>query len=393
MLLPPTRHHSAVSSRSCPPEEGLLVVPRRGQYAMLISLVFFVGPAVDAFSKLDGVATAAAVAGLVIFLVAYWRTMVGGWVIEERVSDQDAGATSRIVLLAVLAAALGALAGDSDWSGLWCFVAAATGLRVDRRIAIPLLVAFACAAAATAGFAEHDAGAALSLFIVTIGVGLLTGGFRRLRVVNRELGTARGEIGRLAVADERLRFARDLHDLLGHSLSVVALKSELASRLIDEHPDQAAEHLRDIEAVSRRALSEVREAVAGYARPLLASELAGARSTLAAAGIEVDAGPPPIVELPPDAEAVLAWAVREGATNVLRHSDARHVRISVAVGARDAELELVDDGCGASEGAPGTGLAGLAERVARVRGHMDAAPAASGGGFRLAVSVPLEAAS
>jgi two-component system, NarL family, sensor histidine kinase DesK len=393
MLLPPTRHHSAVSARPCPPEDGLLVVPRRGQYAMLVSLVFFIGPVTDAFSRLDGLATAVAIAGLAAFLVAYWRTMVGGWIIEDRVADQDAGAAARIVLLAVLAAGLTALAGDADWSGLWCFVAAATGLRVDRRVAIPLLVAFAGAAAASAGLAEHDAATALSLFIVTIGVGMLTGGFRRLRVVNRELGTARDEIGRLAVADERLRFARDLHDLLGHSLSVVALKSELASRLIDEHPGQAAEHLRDIEAVSRRALSEVRDAVAGYARPLLASELAGARSTLAAAGIEVDAGPAPAADLPPDAEAVLAWAVREGTTNVLRHSDARHVRISFAVGARDAELELVDDGCGASEGAPGTGLAGLAERVARVRGHMDAAPAPAGGGFRLAVTVPLEAAS
>jgi two-component system sensor histidine kinase DesK len=214
-------------------------------------------------------------------------------------------------------------------------------------------------------------------------------------MVNLELGAARDEIGRLAVADERLRFARDLHDLLGHSLSVIALKSELANRLIQDRPDQAAEHMRDIEAVTRRALSEVREAVAGYRRPLLGEELAGARSTLAAAGIEVDAGPAPTVELPPDAEAVLAWAVREGATNVLRHADARHVRISVAVTGRDAALELIDDGsgpCPDSE-SDGTGLAGLAERVARVRGQLDAAPRPDGGGFRLAVTVPLEAVS
>ncbi|HWI70465.1 MAG TPA: histidine kinase [Baekduia sp.] len=383
-----------MSAQPCPPQEGLLVVPRRGQWAMMISLVFVAGPAVDAVRTLDGAQRVLAIAGLVAFVVTYWRTMVGGWIIEDRTDDQDRGAAARIVLLAVLAAGLVALAGEADWSGLWCFVAAATGLRIERRIAIPGLFVLAAAAAASAGLAADDGGAALSLFIVTLGVGLLTGGFRRLRVVNRELGAARDEIGRLAVADERLRFARDLHDLLGHSLSVVALKSELASRLIDEHPEQAAEHLHDIEAVSRRALSEVREAVAGYRRPLLSAELAGARSTLAAAGIEVDAAPAPAVELPPDAEAVLAWAVREGATNVLRHSDARHVRISVAVGARDAALELIDDGCGAGDGAPGTGLAGLAERVARVRGRMDAAPVqTAGGGFRLAVTVPLEAAT
>jgi two-component system sensor histidine kinase DesK len=123
---------------------------------------------------------------------------------------------------------------------------------------------------------------------------------------------------------------------------------------------------------------------------VLSDELAGARTTLAAAGIEVESDAAPPSPLPPDAEAVLAWAVREGATNVLRHADASRVRISVSVRGRDAELELVDDGCGAeSPDDPGTGLAGLAERVARVRGRMDAAPRRDGG-FRLAVTVPLE---
>lgn len=365
---------------------------------MMISLIFVVGPAIDAVDKHSGVLLVASLVGFVAFVALYWRTMLGGWKIEDRAGSDDAGAIPRVLALAALTVGLSAI-GKADWSGLWCFVAAATGLRIDRRYAIPALFVLAAAAAGTEALSDPDGGAIISLFLVTLGVGLLTGGFRRLRIVNLELGSARNEIGRLAVADERLRFARDLHDLLGHSLSVVALKSELASRLIEEHPEQAAEHVRDIEAVSRRALSEVREAVAGYRRPVLASELAGARSTLAAAGIEVDAAFAPAVELPPDAEAVLAWAIREGATNVLRHSDARHVRISVAVGARDAELELTNDGCpqigpsGDGDGdGDGTGLAGLAERVARVRGRMDAAPNA-GGGFRLAVTVPLEAVS
>jgi two-component system sensor histidine kinase DesK len=363
---------------------------------MMLSLVFVVGPAVDAVNALDGVRTVLALAGLAAFVALYWRTMIGGWVIQDRYAHDDRQSLLRVLGLAALVTGLCVLAGGNDWSGLWCFVGAATGLRVDRRLAIPLIIAQGLAAALVAGLANDDGTAAFSLFIVTFGVGMLTGGFRRLRVVNRQLGAARDEIGRLAVADERLRFARDLHDLLGHSLSVIALKSELANRLIDEHPEQAATHMRDIEAVTRRALSEVREAVAGYARPLLAAELAGARETLAAAGIEVDAGPPPAVELPPDAEAVLAWAVREGTTNVLRHAgDARRVRIRVDVDGSDAALELVDDGNIINNAdASGTGLAGLAERVARVRGRMDAAPvpAPDGGGFRLAVTVPLEAA-
>ncbi|WCB94304.1 Sensor histidine kinase DesK [Baekduia alba] len=361
---------------------------------MMISLIFFVGPVVDAAGSLDGLELAPALALAVAFAGLYWRTMVGGWIPADHATQtQERYAAPRIAGLAAIAIALAAI-GGGDWSGTWCFVAAAAGLRIERRFALPLLFVLAGAAAATEVVSNAGTDAAISLFVVTIGVGLLTGGFRRLRVVNRQLNAARDEIGRLAVADERLRFARDLHDLLGHSLSVIALKSELANRLIQDRPDQAAEHMRDIETVTRRALSEVREAVAGYRRPLLDAELAGARSTLTAAGIEVDAAPAPAIELPPDAEAVLAWAVREGATNVLRHADARHVRISVAVNRTDAELELIDDGCGERDGeSDGTGLAGLAERVARVRGQLDAAPRPDGTGFRLAVTVPLEALS
>ena len=129
--------------------------------------------------------------------------------------------------------------------------------------------------------------------------------------------------------EERERFARDLHDLLGHSLSVIALKAELAGRLL---PDDAAERggeVGELEQVARAALGEVRDAVSGYRQPTLDGELAGARMALSAAGIEAD------VQrvrgaLDPDVEAVLAWAVREGATNVIRHSGARHCTLRSA---------------------------------------------------------------
>jgi two-component system sensor histidine kinase DesK len=388
---PSDRHHVAVSAACTtkPADVGLLVVPRRGQWAMMISLIFLIAPIGDLFDHTGGLRLAAGLILVASFIALYWRVMVGSWRIETRYDTEDDWAPLGIAGLCAIAAGLVAV-GSTDWAGMWCFVAAATGLRLDREISIPLLFVVALAAAGTEALTS-DATTAVSLFIVALGVGLLTGGFRRLRTVNLELGRARDEIGRLAVADERLRFARDLHDLLGHSLSVVALKSELATRLLPDHPDEAAVHVQDIEAVSRRALSEVREAVAGYRRPLLSDELAGARSTLAAAGIEVEAAPAPMTELPPDAEAVLAWAVREGTTNVLRHADAQHVSIRVDVSGGDAELELIDDGCGGTDGTDGMGLAGLAERVARVRGRMDAAPHA-GGGFRLAVTVPLGAA-
>lgn len=396
MLFPFNRQTSRVSAQACPPEEGLLVVPRRGQWAMVVSLIFFVGPVLGAF---DGLPTARLVLTLLLavaFVATYWRLMAGGWIPKDRRTDDERHAPQMLAALTAIAVAI-SLLGGADWAGMWCFVGAAIGLRVPRDRAIPLLFVAAAASAGTVSLGGvDDASAPVSLFIVTIGVGMLTGGFRRLRTVSIQLNEARDEIGRLAVADERLRFARDLHDLLGHSLSVIALKSELANRLIQDRPDQAAEHMRDIEAVTRRALSEVREAVAGYRRPALHAELAGARSTLAAAGIDVDAGPVPAVELPPDAEAVLAWAVREGATNVLRHSEASRVRISFDVTRDDATLTLTDDGnaCPDAQSAgDGTGLAGLAERVARVRGHLDAAPRDDGDGFRLHVTVPLEAVS
>jgi two-component system sensor histidine kinase DesK len=381
---------------SCAPPDPAASAPvllrheRRGQRGMLISLVFLVFPIMDLWSGGRPVwQLVVGTAAFAAFVALYVRVMLGnaGARYLEDVSEDRRG----VALLAALAVVL-AVVGGTDWSGMFCFVAATIGLRVAPPRTMPALLACAAAAAAAEARDNLTVDGVLSLFVVTIGVGMLTAGFRRLRHLNLELGQARDEIARLAVNDERLRFARDLHDLLGHSLSVIALKSELAGRLLPGRPADAAEHVRDIEAVSRRSLAEVREAVAGYRRPTLPGELAGARATLQAAGIEVQADPPPAA-LPPDAEAVLAWAVREGTTNVLRHAGAQRVRIALAVEGADARLELVDDGGGPEgERAPGTGtgLAGLAERVARVRGRLDAAPDPAGG-FRLSVSVPLEA--
>src|SRR5919107_6380321 len=146
-----------------------------------------------------------------------------------------------------------------------------------------------------------------------IGIGMII--VSRLVVTVRELQVAREEIARLAVAEERLRFARDLHDLLGHSLSSITLKSELAGRLLPAAPYKAAAEVRDIEGVARNALREVREAVAGYRQPTLDEELASAQQILEAAGIacQIERS---VGVLPNDVDAVLAWTVREGTTNV-----------------------------------------------------------------------------
>lgn len=218
--------------------------------------------------------------------------------------------------------------------------------------------------------------------------------FRRLVVTVDELRTAREELARLAVAEERLRIARDLHDLLGHSLSVIALKSELAGRLAPRDGSRAAAEIADVERVARRSLRDVREAVAGYRQPTLADELAGVRDLLAAAGLEtrIDADPGP---LPPAIDAALAWAVREGATNVIRHSGARRCQLRVARTAGGARVEVTDDGRGAEEtprDGSGSGLRGLAERAAALGGRMTAG-SDEAGGFRLCIELPLDGAS
>jgi two-component system sensor histidine kinase DesK len=210
-----------------------------------------------------------------------------------------------------------------------------------------------------------------------------------------ELRAAREELARRAVAEERLRFARDLHDLLGHSLSLITLKNELAGKLLPHAPERAAKEIGEAEAVARRALREVREAVAGYRQPTLVEELHGAEEMLAAAGIacrvEYSAG-----LLPKSVDALLAWAVREGMTNVIRHSRARHCAIRIAREAGMARAEVRDDGRGparAQDGGGttvgGSGLAGLAERVGDFAGADFAAGPLPEGGFCLRVGLPL----
>src|SRR3989449_2522729 len=187
---------------------------------------------------------------------------------------------------------------------------------------------------------------------------------------NQQLSQAGEQIARLAVGEERLRFARDLHDLLGHSLSVIALKSELAGRLIKSTPGLAAHEIDDIEKGGRNALWEGRQAVTGYTQTTLSAELPGGNEALAAAGIEyhIDQDHTP---LPAAVEAVLAWTVREGVTNVMRHSQAK--RCAIRITSRDgrASVDVIDDGRGGFPEA-GRGLRGLEKRVLERGGTLNA---------------------
>jgi two-component system sensor histidine kinase DesK len=306
-------------------------------------------------------------------------------------------AVPALLTMAVLLVATSLAFGES-WVLLAVYLSVAAVAALPDRLATPAAAA-TCVLALGLGLAMRlEAGEVAGLVLPPLAAGIAMVSFKGVLRVNAELRAARQEIARLAVGEERLRFARDLHDLLGHSLSLITLKSELANRLLPEHPEQAATEVADVERVARQALAEVREAVSGYRRTTLENELAGARVALEAAGIgwsaEVDAGP-----LPPEVEDALGWTVREGTTNVLRHSHARHCEVRVERDGGTVSVEVLDDGRGAepatgpeAEPAGGSGLAGLAERVA-ARGGRLAAGARSEGGFRLRVELPVPSAA
>jgi two-component system, NarL family, sensor histidine kinase DesK len=288
-----------------------------------------------------------------------------------------------IALLAVLAIVLNLILG-SEWRVLFFHLNVAAGIMLLTRDAY---VAIAGLAIITFGLGIVSGMAWLAL--PTAAIGLWATAFVRQVAAVAELRSAREELARMAVSEERLRFARDLHDLLGHSLSLITLKSELAGRLLPDKPEKAEAEVHDIEEVARQALGEVREAVAGYRSPTVDEELVGAAEMLGAAGIdfeiENEAG-----LLPREVDGVLAWTVREGTTNVIRHSRARNCHILLAREDGMVHAKITDDGRGGTDqGTSGSGLSGLAERVATFSdGGFEAGPLPEGG-FRLRVELPL----
>lgn len=349
-----------------------------------IWLAFILFPAVNAIGRHGSdLGRALSIAGAVLFVAAYialvlaWRSRHADWVLPMLF----------LVLLGISIALT--LSNGNAWGFLFTYCAACAGL-ISTRFGFAGVVACTVLAGVTSAAGGASGGQVVGWVASTAGIGLLILALRDLRVRNDELSRARAELARMAVAEERERFARDLHDLLGHSLSVIALKAELAGRLLPERADEAAAEVAELEEVARGALSEVREAVSGYRRPTLDHELEGARVALSAAGIESEVVRP-AVALDPAVEGVLAWAVREGATNVIRHSHARRVTMTISSTLADAGLEVVDDGVGAARvngSGGGHGLEGLAERARSLNGRVEAGSRPAGG-YRLAVTVPL----
>ena len=298
----------------------------------------------------------------------------------------------RLAVITALGIALFVVGASENWIVILALTAAACGSFIDT--ARPaLLGGLACAGAGLAVAVWHRFG--FGNMAVVIIVPLMSAFFaytagKRNEMV-ADLRQTRAELARVAVAEERLRIARDLHDLLGHSLSLITLKAELSRRMLDSDAASAAREMSELEAVARQSLSDVREAVAGYRQPDLKTELGAARQLLIAAGLECQITSPADLSLPADMDTVLAWTVREGVTNVVRHACATCAAVRITAVGQGVMAEITDNGQGHGPGPAGSGLAGLGERVRQLGGSLIAGPAPSAG-FRLQVTLPAQSA-
>ncbi|MGW3354007.1 sensor histidine kinase [Streptomyces bungoensis] len=293
-----------------------------------------------------------------------------------------------LVVLGVLAPVL-TYAFGGDWLGLFVYVSVACGATLPVRAAYWAIPGTAVLMYLVGLHGSERAARDLIFLVVLIGFAMV--GVGQLVRTTVELRKARATVAQLAANEERLRLARDLHDLLGHSLSLITLKSELAGRMLPGRPGEAAQQVADIERVSRQALVDVREAVTGYRRPRLSVELAGSQVALTAAGVVAEVpAEADLAGLPEEAESALAWALREAVTNVVRHSGADRCVIQLlrrqTLDGPMLELSVEDNGSGGSGTGPGNGLTGLTERLEKAGGALEAGRVRHG--FRLVARVP-----
>ena len=291
----------------------------------------------------------------------------------------------------LLLAAMGILAAvyfpkNNAVSGMFVYVAAFIPFVTDSLFVVLGTFAVVCATITAEGLLLHinpwtwGFGALFSLIVG--GTNLFSS--QRMRA-NSKLQMAHEEIEQLAKLAERERIARDLHDVLGHTLSVIVLKSELAGRLFGRDPERAAAEIADVEMISRKALSEVREAIRGYRAEGLAAEIKRAHSTLAAAGVTLECGQKPPV-LNPAVESVISLVVREAVTNIVRHAHASRCSMSFSAQNGHGSLVIEDDGRGGVR-AEGNGIRGMRERVEALGGRF-AVDGSSG--TRLTIQVPTD---
>ncbi|MBW8806007.1 MAG: sensor histidine kinase [Catenulisporales bacterium] len=299
---------------------------------------------------------------------------------------------------------------NADFAGMWIYVGTGTGLALSldqKRAVRGVLTVLGAMTVCVILSADATASDWLMLAIPTFFAGMSTIGIRQLALLIGQLNEARQKIAHLAANEERLRLARDLHDLTGHSLSMITLKAELAQRMLtkarDASPDgsllgvdTALKEVAEIEQVSRQTLTDIRQAVSGYRRPTFPVEMASAYTALEAADIKLDADPAVAAttgEIHPESEAALAWSLREAVTNAIRHSGATRVRVTLERADGEMILTVRNNGRGlataisSTDAFGGNGLAGLRERLDAVGGRL--AVGGPDGDFRLVAAAPV----
>ena len=351
--------------------------PRRIGWEEVVHLVWL---AYLVFQPLfDPTATAAAWAfvalAVAVFLPVYFWT----W------SQRGTGALPGIVVLEAMG--VFGVQANAGAAAFLIYAAAATGTKLPTPMAMRALVALMALVVVAAFTSGVPWPFTLTAFIPALVFVPFIGGLNVFYAARHEadakLRRAHDEVERMAAIAERERIARDLHDLLGHTLSVIVLKSELASKLAAAHPERAAEEIRDVERISRRALGEVREAVVSYRRRGLPAEVDEARGAFEAARVALAVDLPELLP-PPRVEGVLALVLREALTNVVRHARATACRVRLHDDGAAWTLDVADDGVGRVE-REGSGLRGIRERVEALGGTVDVL---TGGGLRLIARVP-----
>jgi len=291
-----------------------------------------------------------------------------------------------VVLMVVMAAVFLPINGGAV--GFFIYAAAAGGFNPKLRSVLLLL---AVEAAILVFYAQRlqlplTFWASMLLLIVLVGLGNHHWAVKDC--AQTKLRLANDEIEHIAKVAERERIARDLHDVLGHTLSLITLKTELARKLVDRDPERAKQEMQDVENASRAALADVREAIRGYRTEGIFAELARARAALETAGVAVECEAHP-VPLNAEQESVLALALREAVTNVVRHAEAHRCNVTLKRNESLCTLEVADDGRGAA-GPEGNGLRGMRERLEALGGSLRLL---SANGTRLIIDLPLASAA
>lgn len=334
---------------------------RLGPVFASIWLFFLLNPLLAAWQHHDELAGVVGLVATLAFAAAYMTLWLQVRADRMRLVDNPPTrwAAGYLGALTALGTVMVVTLGEDGMSSA-VYLAVGCVMVLPLRAAAPLVGALIAGSLALSAVEDWGSQIGLAFAIMAAAVAIL--GMRTVMRSNLALLRAHEENAELAVENERTRFARDLHDILGHSLTVITVKAELAQRLLDVDVERTRTELADLERLSRDALADVRRAVEGYRELTLPGELARARVALAAAEIEAQL-PTAADEVPSDLRELFAWTVREGVTNVIRHSGARTCEVRLT----SASAEVVDDGTGGDD-APrtGSGLAGLRERAATV---------------------------